>query len=417
MKLLAWTLALPLLALSSACNDGTTSSSEIPIVQVPSRPPLGGPIAGLTASELTAFERGRAIFEKRFTPSEGLGPLYNTTSCETCHSTPVTGGSAQLYRNFYVAMLGTAPAMMAVPGLPSAVVPNYGKGNDLTLSGGRKVIPDPATVGPMSVAQRNAPSLFGVGMFEFVSNATIASHADPNDVDGDGISGRLNFDFGQVGRFGYKAQSNNIEVFTRAPLRNQMGITSNPFLGAGGVVSASSALVQVSGDPNLPLTDLDDVPDPEISSQELGDLIAFTRFLAPPRRLEPLSDAAHRGEALFEDLGCVKCHVPALPSSRGRVEAYTDLLLHDMGHELADGMQFGIPQASSIPPSNSTERDFRTQPLWGVSLHGPWLHDGRAETLLEAILLHGGEALAIRQAFEALSASQRADVIEFLEHL
>ena len=409
-------LALAVVAALAACDVGGDGGSQDEVA-VGARAPVGGPLPGLSAAELAAFERGKVLFGKRFTPSEGLGPLYNTTSCEACHSTPEAGGSSQLYRNFYVAMYGAPSFMVPIQGLPSAVVPAYGAGQDFALARGRKVIPDPGPGVLFTTAQRNALPLFGIGLFEFVSDATIRSHADPDDLDGDGISGRFNTDFGgSIGRFGAKAQSNNIEIFTRAPLRNQMGITSDPFLGGGAVVSASSALVQVAGDPNLPTVDNDSVPDPEISRDDLGDLIAFTRFLAPPSRVLPLSAAAVRGEERFESLGCTLCHVPSLPSSRGPVDAYTDLLIHDMGPALADGLTFGIPQASSISPPTS-HLEFRTQPLWGVSLHAPYLHDGRAETLQEAIVMHDGEAQTIREAYEALTPAEQADVIEFLEHL
>jgi len=354
------------------------------------------------------------VFERRFTPEDGLGPFYNATSCEGCHSTPVAGGSAPLYRNFYLAMLGVPGRQTPVPGLLSAVVPAFGGGITFTTEAGRASLA-PLAGSDMTLAQRNALPLYGVGLFEFVSDATILAHADPNDEDGDGISGRFNTDFGRLGRFGVKAQSNNIEVFTRAPLMNQMGITSDPFLGSGGTVGLGLPLPQVSADPNVPTRDSDGRPDPEISRQDLGDLIAFTRFLAPVEPL-PFGPEALRGQELFESIGCARCHLPELPSSRGPLRAYTDLLLHDVGSVLADGLGFGVPQAAARAPLTSAG-EFRTQPLWGVSLSAPYLHDGRAETPREAIELHGGEAQASRAAFQALAPERQADLIDFLEHL
>ena len=378
---------------------------------------LGDPIPGLTQAELDAFERGRALFVKRFTPEEGLGPLYNATSCASCHSTPAVGGSAQHYRNFYLGMFGTAPSQLAFFELPSPVIPAFGPhdlggSTQFDLEVGRFVIPSDYFGNPVVVAQRNAIPIFGTGLFEFVNNGTILANTDPNDSNGDGISGRANFDFGDLGRFGVKAQSNNIERFTRPPLRNQMGITTDPFLGSAGAVTLASVAVQGTADPDVPLTDMDPVPDPEMSHSELGDLISFSRFLAPPPKI-PFDSAATRGEALFSSIGCTACHIPSLPSSKGPVEAYTDLLLHDMGPVLADHLQFGAP--SPGPASSGSE--FRTQPLWGVALHAPFLHDGRAETLFDAVELHGGEAQASRDLFMALSASEQQDLISFLEHL
>lgn len=374
---------------------------------------VGGPIDGLTPDQLAAFQRGRVLFSKRFTPSEGLGPFYNATSCSSCHSTPVPGGSAQLYRNFYLAVYGTDSSQGSIPPFLSPVVPAFGTGAthaaafDFSLEGPRTVIPPTVFNQPVMSAQRNGLPIFGVGLFEQISDVDILANEDFLDADGDGISGRPNFDFAvSLGRFGTKAQSNNIELFTRPPLMNQMGITSDPFLGEAAIVSLCRA--QVSTNPNDPLVDSDPVPDPEISVEDLGDLIAFTRFLAPPTPL-PFDAAATHGEELFDQIGCTKCHIPSLPSARGPVNAYTDLLIHYMGAELADHIKLGL--------NGTTSLEFRTQPLWGVSMHAPYLHDGRAETLQEAIELHAGEALAIKNAFVALPPADQADIISFLEHL
>jgi CxxC motif-containing protein (DUF1111 family) len=307
-------------------------------------------------------------------------------------------------------------SQLPAPGAPpSIIIPAYAG-----TAGVRPRIPDvndPFLFGaPLAVAQRNTPPALGVGQFEFVSDATIMSNADPDDADGDGISGRFNSDGGAIGRFGYKAQANNLESFTRGPFMNQLGITTNAFLGSAGIVSLGhGAPVQVTSSPDDPITDLDSVPDPEVGTADLGDIIAFQRFLAPPPP-SPHSAASLRGEILFASLGCVKCHIPTLSSTRGDLTAYTDLLIHDMGAGLADGISLGTPQVSAIDPV-TTENEFRTQPLWGVSLHAPYLHDGRADTLLEAVILHGGEAATIRDAFLSLSVSDQDDVVRFLEVL
>ena len=398
---------------------GAGGDRDAPEVAV--RPPIGGPIEGLTSMQLAEFERGRAVFERRFTPSSGLGPLYNATSCASCHSTPVTGGSSQLYRNFYIAAGGNPGMQFELPGLPSFVVPAYGGGIVFSLERGRTVIP--ASFGgviPVTQAQRNGVNVLGTGLFEFVSNLTIISNSDPNDLDGDGISGRYNQDGVGLGRFGNRAQTNNVELFTRGPLFNQMGITTEPHDGSNATVSFSCS--QVGSDPNDANNDLDGVDDPELSDEDLGDLLAFTRFLAPIGKLEPFTASAYRGQALFDQIGCTDCHIPSLPSSPDAptfgipVEAYTDLLLHDMGTALADGISMGTPQPSSIE-GTTTHTEWRTAPLWGVSFHGPFLHDGRAETLHDAIEMHAGEGLAARNAYLALTSREQADLIEFLEHL
>lgn len=417
--LFTWALA--------ACGGGGGSTPQGPLTPQPTK--LGDPIAGLTLSQLASFERGRVMFEKEFRPSEGLGPFYNATSCASCHSTPITGGSARLYRNFVLVRYGNPAApgvQFDLPGLPSAVMPAFGPSvphtsAQFTLQGGRYTIPESPFSGfPVQVAHRNAIPVFGTGLFERISNATILANEDPNDSDMDGISGRANHDFGgTVGRFGVKSQSNNIELFTRAPLQNQMGITSNPFNGSAGAVGLHEGpgVFQVSASPNDPTVDNDIVPDPEISRSDLGDLIAFSRFLAPPQPL-PFDAAATRGEVIFNAIGCDKCHIPSLDSDIGPVRAFTDLLLHDLGPDLADGMALGTPSPHGAPMGDPTaHREFRTQPLWGVSMHAPFLHDGRAKTLDEAIMLHGGEAMEIRDAYAVLTQQEKDDLLHMLGSL
>jgi CxxC motif-containing protein (DUF1111 family) len=382
---------------------------------------LGQPIEGLTADQLAAFERGRQIYTKRFKASEGLGPLYNAVACSSCHANPVVGGSAELYRNFHLAAVGFPGFQFALPGLPSIVMPAFGQGPHATASfdidGRRTDMPTQAFGLPVTIAQRNSLQTFGVGLFETVSDATILGNADPDDLDGDGISGRANTRDGRVGRFGTKAQTNNIELFTRGPLNNQMGITSDPFEGDSATASLGAGRLQVGANPNDPLTDNDGIPDPEISSQDLADLITFQRFLAPPEK-KPFGTMETAGELLFDQIGCVKCHIPSLPGANGPVEAYTDLLLHDMGPGLADGIHIPntVPQLSTISLA-TTEQEWRTAPLWGVSMSGPFLHDGRAQTLRDAIEMHGGEGDASRIAFLGLTDVEQDSIIAFLEAL
>lgn len=372
---------------------------------------LGDAIGGLTQDEFASFVNGRELMSKAFTPEEGLGPLYNSVACKSCHSAPVVGGSAPIYRNFYLVAVGAPGNQSPPPGAPSLALPSFN-----SFDGQRVAIPDPADVGglPVVAAHRNAPPFLGVGLFEFVPNSAIVANSDPDDLFvPDGISGRYNTDGnGNIGRFGYKLQANFIEAFIRGAAFNQMGITTNPVLGSDGIVSYR---FQIGADFDSPTIDNDAAPDPEISVQDFGDIIAFNRFVAPP---EPAIFGPDElaGETLFEQINCVGCHVPTLPSSVGPLNAYTDLLLHDLGPGLADGISQGVPQFSTIA-GFTVENEFRTQPLWGVSLHGPWLHDGSAGTMEEAILMHGGEAQTSRDAFDALTPLEREQVIKFLEAL
>jgi len=371
---------------------------------------LGDAIPGLTPEEFASFLHGKELMDKAFTPAEGLGPRFNTQSCTACHNTPLTGGSAPLYRNFFLTALGPPGAQTGVPGLPSLVMPSY------TNVGEERVrMPTAAQFPgvPITLAHRNAPSILGTGLFEFVGNAAILANADPNDSNSDGISGRFNTDgFGNIGRFGYKLQANFIEAFIRGAANNQMGMTTNPVQGSAGVVSYNW---QVGAGFDQRTTDFDGVPDPEISVADFGDIINFNRFVAPPKP-KAFGPEENQGAILFSQIGCVSCHVPSLPSAFGPIYPYTDLLLHDLGPALADGISMGMPQFSTIDPLN-TANEFRTQPLWGVSMHGPWLHDGRAGSIHEAITLHGGEAESIRDAYVGLTPVEQAAVLAFLEAL
>jgi CxxC motif-containing protein (DUF1111 family) len=355
-------------------------------------PQLGDPNPGLTPAMRAVFDAGREVFERHFRRSEGHGPDFNADSCKSCHSIPVSGGSSPLYRNFLLVGRTVNGVMAPVleNGVPVARNFSYTRV-------AREPIPATADIR----AQRNAPPMFGLGVLERIDDFDVVVYNDPNDADGDGISGRVNLEFGNLGRFGYKAQSRSVEGFTRGPLFNHMGITTNPLTAPAIAGLRTIAQVSVPDDPNF---DDDGVPDPELSNEDLFALVVFVREIAPPAPL-PMDAVALQGEQLFESVGCAKCHVPNLVRSGTPVYAYTDLLIHDMGASLADGVTQGL----------ATGSEFRTQPLWGVRHSAPYLHDGRADTLDKAILMHDGEALAIRNAYAARSAPEREAILRFLE--
>ena len=414
MILAAWTLG---------CQDGTdtpAASTDLPqhgAVAAGISGPLGTPVPYATAEELDTFERGRKVALQRFTRATGLGPAFNVTFCASCHERPVTGGGAGLYRNFFLAATkltdgSTVPAES--DGKAGGVIRMYRYGAD----GPARPAVDPKN---NVIAQRNPIPFFGVGLIAELPEAAILAHADPDDADGDGIRGRPNFDRGFVGRFGRKAQTVSIEGFIRGPLKNHLGVTTDPLSmvqkaalpvdssgGAARVVSAllATAHLAQAAAPDEPNADADDVPDPEMSSQDLFDLVSFAMLLAAPE-LEPATEQSERGRRIFDRIQCGVCHVPRLVGPRGPLPIYSDLLLHDMGPELADGIVQGV----------ATGADFRTQPLWGIAAVGPYLHDGRAETLESAIRMHGGEARRSRDMAAALSPAEMADLVEFLMHL
>ncbi len=370
---------------------------------------LGAPLPSASPQELATFERGREIALHQFAPEEGLGPEFNLTSCGGCHEKPVTGGSASHYRDFL--LVGDALS-------PDTVVPRGKNGvqRQFSLDSGRAPTDQLTNIS----ATRNPIPFFGSGLLAEIPETEIISHADPDDADGDGISGRVNYDGTLVGRFGRKAQTSRIEIFIRGPLFNHVGITSDPLSaerraelptfsvlptaapplahdGVGAIIAAQAVI------PDEPTLDLDDVPDPELPESQLFDLVAFTLLLAAPTPDAP-SAQTERGARAFHEIGCDACHLPTLHGPRGAIPAYTDLLLHDMGDGLADG----------FPMGEANGREFRTQPLWGIAVANPYLHDGRASTIDDAIRWHDGEAASIRDAYVALTTDEQQDLLAFL---
>lgn len=376
---------------------------------------MGDVLPSASAEQREAFERGREVAEHRFTVEEGLGPKFNVAFCGSCHEKPVTGGSAPRYRNFLLVSQRLEDGSLVETGV-NGVQPIYQTGESSRLA------TDPGT---NVFATRNAIPFFGTGLIAEIPDEVILEHADPDDEDGDGISGRPNYDRGFVGRFGRKAQTVSVEGFIRGPLFNHLGITSNPLSN-----EMKNALPVPSGDtegvttralaghgigtsvrgqaaaPDEPLEDEDDAPDPELSEQQLFDLVSFSMLLAAPKPDAP-TEQTIRGEEVFGEVGCAGCHVRGLESPRGLLPLYSDLLLHDMGDELGDGIH--MKEASG--------NEFRTQPLWGLAATGPYLHDGRADTIDEAIREHGGEAEASKLAYEALDMAAQADLLAFLRSL
>ncbi len=382
---------------------------------------LGDPIPTLSGETLAAYERGRAIAGQAFSAADGLGPTFNADSCGGCHQFPVVGGSAPRYRDFWLVKSERWDGALEDGG-------SEGHGpvrNLYSLHGGH--IAESADA--VTYARRNAPPMFGMGLLAFIADEDILANADENDADGDGISGRPNYEQGRVGRLGYKSQAAGLESFNRGAILNQMGITTNPLfhvfpeeppapreaaqrelgLGLGRVfpflLLESAADAQVSA-PGEPTTDHDAVNDPELSDEDQLDLLIFSTYIAAPLP-GPLDAQGEQGAALFDSLGCAGCHIPRLDSTIGLLPLYSDLLLHDMGEAMADGIGAGLAMGS----------EFRTQPLWGVAMHGPWMHDGSADSLHAAILLHGGEGTAAQEAYAAASADDQAAVIAFLESL
>jgi CxxC motif-containing protein (DUF1111 family) len=281
------------------------------------------------------------------------------------------------------------------------------------------------------------PAVSGLGFLDAVDDATLVALADPNDADGDGISGRLQIheptelietalaleargspdpaaqgtlvDGGYIGRFGKKALTVNLLHQTVGAYLEDMGITSD-------------LLPEDLFNPAAGSRASDDVADPEVSSSTVANVVFYLKTLRAPSRRKADDPDVLAGEQLFSDIGCAGCHLPTLTTGRSEIEVldrvefhpYTDLLLHDMGPELDDGYTEGSALTS----------EWRTPPLWGIGIQENFqggsaffLHDGRAESLREAIEFHGGEGAASRDAFDLLSADEQELLLRFLRSL
>jgi CxxC motif-containing protein (DUF1111 family) len=262
-------------------------------------------------------------------------------------------------------------------------------------------IPPSAT----SQAKRTTPSVFGFGLIDAIPEKTILAHEDPNDADGDGVSGRANRSIdGRLGRFGRKAAVPSLSDFNAGAFPQEQGITT----------PLSPVEETINGRPVPQGTD--PAADPEISLIEIEQLNNFVRFLAPPPRKLVNNHREHEqvehGKKIFGKVRCARCHVPEMKTGPSNIQAlnkktvalYSDLLLHDMGPDLAD-ICLGL----------ATPSEFRTELLMGLRFRKHFLHDGRATTVREAIEHHGGEAKNSLEAFKALSEKDKEALLKFLE--
>jgi CxxC motif-containing protein (DUF1111 family) len=407
-------LALCAIALA-ACPD---SGENVVVAEGIFGQATGEARSDATAEQLATFERGQQVARRRFTPEDGLGPTFNLTFCGGCHERPTLGGGAPRYRDFFLVGFESQAGSFLTHG-NSGVRPQYD-----TQESERHPGPTSSNV----FTKRSGTAFFGVGALAEIPEEEILKRADPFDADGDGIRGRPNYDRGFVGRFGRKAQTVSLEGFIRGPIKNHLGITTDPLPDArkallpvpsaadptGATLRTGALQMEGLGTkmgaqaaaPGEPTRDSDGVPDPELSEDDLFDVIAMTMLMGA-RRPEVPTEESEAGRAIFGELGCTSCHVPALRGPHGMVPAYSDLLIHDMGPALDD----------RTPMQLADGRDWRTQPLWGVMAVGPWLHDGRADTLDEAIRWHGGEAEPSRDRYVARTEGERALVVAFLESL
>ena len=402
----------------------------------------------LNAGELAMHEEGDEAFEEAFDADPnaehpGLGPVFDNVSCEGCHAGDGRGRPprpGEIAESFLVRV--SYPGRDELTGAPK---PAPGYGGQLQLRAIDGVAPEASvsiayTETPGKFADgasyslrapsytyasdylklsnkilfspRVAPANFGLGLLEAIPEAALRANEDPNDSDGNGISGVGNVVWdaaakrSALGRFGWKAGNPNVVQQTAGAYNGDIGITSNLF-------PAESC----EGD--RPQCGRHGA---EVSDATILAVARYMQTLGVPARRDLSNAQATLGETIFYQAGCAGCHMPTfttaslagVPSVSNQViHPYTDLLLHDMGPALADDRS----------DFAATGREWRTPPLWGIGLvstvngHSEFMHDGRARSLMEAVLWHGGEAKKSKDAVLQLSASARAALIKFLESL
>lgn len=428
------------------------------------------PSANITFAERGKFKLGDGLFRKLWTSSpsstqasDGLGPLYNARSCQSCHikdgrgQPPENGEDAnsmflRLSRaastpeekqavkdleviNFPDPVYGGQLQNFAVPGLIAEGRMNIKyttfqvKLSDGTAVNLRKPTysVDHLGYGPLhsdtTLSPRVTPPMIGMGLIESIHPFDIIASADPDDLNRDGISGKAAWlregkdEKLILGRFGWKAQNATIRAQTAGAFSGDIGISTPDVLNNyGDCTRTQTACNQLPHGEQQRLGE-SEAPDPIL------DLVTFySKNLAVPARRDVDTKEVLAGKKRFYELGCIACHSPKFVTSQNAknkahqfqlIWPYSDFLLHDMGADMADGQQVGTANG----------REWRTQPLWGIGLtqivsgHSFFLHDGRARNLTEAILWHGGEAQEARNGFIGLDKTSRNDLLKFLESL
>ena len=425
------------LCLLVACGDNADDVDELrqggeQTVDDRSADAFTHPLPTMSIDEQEQHRLGRSPFAFHWVAPQ-LGPLFNHDACIACHAGngrglsqigPSVFGSQALIR------VSLDDGVPAVPGGPVPVpelglqlqdhaigqLPEvranltwiertvmYGDGELVTLREPRVTImkPNGDTLPPFSQSYRQAPVVFGLGLLEASPDDALLALADPDDANGDGISGRVNLVWDvvagahRIGRFGHKASVATLLEQTAGAFVNDIGLTNYMFPEPDGMA--------------------------DVSRLQHDQTVYFISTLAVPAAA-PRNSAAARGRELFDDFGCASCHTPTLVTGSAHpivhlrdqtIHPYTDMLLHDVGDDLTDARTDFV----------ATGVEWRTPPLWGLGLtlvvepEATFLHDGRARTVAEAILWHGGEAHAAREAFRLATRRDREALLAFLATL
>ncbi|HTU24900.1 MAG TPA: di-heme oxidoredictase family protein [Pirellulales bacterium] len=418
-------------------------------------------------------DRGQELFEHVWLPGkdpqaagDGLGPLFNERSCIACHHLGGIGGGGPNQNNVVI-LTAVVPGEVASRESFQARLldlhPGFGAGNSVVLHrfsanapgyaafrrgllgaaasdeapageppSKRTIVPKDLT-GPvktlevdgieLKLAERNTTPLFGAVLIDAIPQAEIERIAVVETLENPQVHGRF------VGRFGWRGQLLRLAEFMRGACANELGLQ----------VSTDAQAIDPSAARNRP-PHIPEFTPLDLTDKQCNEMTLFVSRLPMPRRVSPADHreaaAAHEGEHVFRTVGCAVCHRPALGKVKG---IYSDLLVHAMGSRLADPMPSllaapvatpRVPMRSSYigapPPESSTPvaadsytrlQEWKTPPLWGLRDSGPYLHDGRAATVEEAITFHGGEASDSADRYLALSSGDRDHLLAFLQTL
>lgn len=380
---------------------------------------LGDPLPGLTETERELFRVGKEDFSSLEEPNEGLGPLFNGRGCAECHAVPAVGGvtdSPTLRERRIGRIVNGRFDPMHEFGGPVlhlfSITSLRGQFPDQVPADCRlpEVIPVPEEAQFLSL--RQPQPLFGMGLVEAIPAETILDNVGR--FRHLGIRGKANFDGPRLGRFGWKAGVPSLLEFSGEAYLVEMGITNAIAPHEAHELRSERGLRQAARCDTRPELEAASNENNSVGAEAIVNFTNFMRFLAPLPR-GPVTPAVQRGEQAFKKIGCAACHRPEMRTGKNPIRAlnekpvrlFSDLLLHDMGDGLADGIEQGLARG----------REFRTAPLWGLRLRPFFLHDGRTMDLHEAILLHGGEAEKVIEAFRDLPDRVKEDILAFLRSL
>ncbi|MEO5929704.1 MAG: di-heme oxidoredictase family protein [Candidatus Kapaibacterium sp.] len=444
-------LALVLSACSNTSDPGTVlderESGGATTVDDASSAAFGLPANNLTGTSLDKHLLGDRAFEATFISDTvihtrgGLGPIYNNTSCRGCHILDGRGGPPGPGEGLKTMLLRVSIAGTDAHGGPNPIPGFGGQFQPRSVAGVKKEGDAEITYAEMPgtfadgttyslrmptyriineytalpavyfISPRVAPTVFGLGLLEAIPDQTLIQLADESDRNKDGISGKINYVYdaqtGQraIGRFGAKSNTPNLRQQSAGAYNEDMGITSTIF-----PVESSHSQAQFPG-----------THAPEVDDATLDATTFYVSTLAVPARRNVNDPTVRRGQQIFSDAKCAGCHIPTLQTGDHKIaelanqtiHPYTDLLVHDMGEALSDHR----------PDFLANGNEWRTSALWGLGLTRITsgqiflLHDGRARSIVEAIMWHGGEAEASREYVRKLSTSDRQALLEFMNSL